>query len=397
MSTTAPTPEVMHGAGWTPSVTLSESLPKKWLGGAGWVIPPDTSGPAANSVYSMKTTIGVLSYSSANTDAAFTTYDKNGVVIAKSPAPVELSSNGLAAPYIAVASSGGKSYLIVVQSGTFVPDPTSTKSAGKGAVLTSFDVATGKLVTHAVIDNNQPINSTGNQALFTYGQSGDQSMDTATHNIFNPETGKTDTVTDAKWLGRFDGVDVTAPKKDFYNNYGPIVGQGWTVETAAIGDTDGGLPSAGKYLNLRILEPNGNTNTCETIDVHTGKPISIEPQLNKLCMYPVGANLAPYFGVLEYENGYGANVTFANPETGKVVQIDASDTFKAGFIGADGIVYGMSSAVQGTSTPAYLDLNDGTPKTLGDTTTLGPIAVSGDGTAVFQTAEGLAFINPVGQ
>ncbi|MDP9905618.1 hypothetical protein [Arthrobacter bambusae] len=386
--TSTPTPDVVHGAGWTSSVTLSKSIPKKWQGGAGWVIPLDTTGTTGQSVYSMKTSIGVLSYSSLKTDAVFTTYDKYGTVIAKSPAPVELSPTGLEAPSVVAISTGGNSYLTVMQSGTFLPDPTSTKSAGLGTVLTSFDVATGKLVTHAAIDRTGPINTISDQAVFTYGPSGDA----ATRSIFNPVTGKPDIIKDSEWQGRYDGVDVTTPGKDPYYNFATVVAPGWKISNAIINDSP---LASGKYINLKIQDPAGNTVKCETLDVHTGKPISIEAQLNNLCMYGVGNIPAPYFGVLSYEDGYGSQVTFANPETGKVVHIAPSDTFKGGFIGGDGVVYGTSSAVQGASTPAYLDLNEGTPKTLGDTTTLGPVAVSGEGVAVFQSTEGLAFINPV--
>lgn len=371
------TPTVQHGAGWTPSVSVSESVPKKWSGGAGWKVVDNGSTAQA---FSLKNAIAVLSYDSTTTGGLVITYDKNGNEVGKSPAVTELSPKEIGTPYVDFVWSKGKPYLMLFQLGSMAPDPSSTKKTGYGKVFTSFDGETGQLLKHGVVP------------------SGDSNIRV----LIDPLTGATEESTDPDWRTRVDGVDITFKSDHAIWDQGEIRGGGWSLPSSTLRVSGVvGVLAQGDYLSVGKLNQK-HTETCVVVDVKTGQEPAWLPQLKQAhpdgCMFDLAEvngrneNISAYHGVLSFRSldGY----TFMSPETGKIVALTKDDTFQGRFVGADGVVYGTSGAVAGTVIPSYLNLEEGAPKTLGDAKTLLPLAVSGDGFAVFKVSTGLAFINP---
>lgn len=376
--TPTPTPVVEHGSGWSPSVVVSEPIPKKWLGGAGWQAP--IVGSPTVETYGLKSAVAVLNYDYLKAGGV-TTYDKNGNEVGRSPATTELSPKDISAPYVDFLWSKGKPYLMFFQHGSLVPDPSSTKKTGSGKVFTSFDGETGKLLKHGVV---------------SYG-------DTETRLFIDPLTGTVEENSDPDWRARVDGVDISfkAYPNEMYGR-GDILGLGWSFPSSVLNVSGAvGVLAQGDFLSVGKL--NKNAETCTVVDVKTGQEPAWLPQLKQAhpdgCMFDLAEvngrneNISAYNGVLSFRSldGY----TFMSPETGKIVALSKDDTFQGKFVGANGVVYGYSGAVAGTHVPSYLDVNEGAPKTLGDAKTLMPLAVSGDSVAVFRTSKGLAFINPI--
>lgn len=348
--------------------------------------------------FSFKSAIGVLTVD-ANKAGILTTYDKDGIEIGKSPAVSILSPDDIDDPVAQYVSSKGKQYLMLTQYGAMVPDPSSTKKTGNGVAFSSFDGETGKLLKSGVIElGSETAGVIPGGVLVNVPGTGENPL------FIDPVSGVPDRITDEKWLARVDGVDLSfeQSKQTFFDK-GVITAPTWSIPEASVRVKNGPLIAKGRYLSL--VTHVGNDDTCTVIDVETGQEAGwftpLKPSDADLCVTDLSLvngrneNPSPNYGVMVLSLEESGDTTYVNTDSGKAVSISKDDTFKGEYVGGNGIVYGRSGAVQGTSAPAYLDLTEGTPKTLGPVGTLPPLTVSGDGTALFKVASGLVFVNPL--
>ena len=388
--TPKPTPKETFGPTWASMVSSPEPLPKRWDGSPGWRVSVPDSKTVTNTeaveAFSLKKGIAVLTHGDLN-NSTVVTYDKNGNTVGTMPEPTELEPARKGKVEVGFMTVKGYPYMMALQTGVIVPDPSSTDKAGTGFVYTSFDGVTGKMVKRGVVPvadfNPVPVTETSTVHI-------SNGFDATIRMFIDPLTGKTTTITDPEWMTRVDGVDL------MYSEATGVSGSNWTRPDLNM-DAHSPIAGAGRYVTAGVYDDKANFH-CSTIDVHTGKEPAWAAQFkNKSCLEELkGIN----FGLYHYRDQMEPillNPIFYNPATSKSYTFTESTTFEAGFVGGDGIVYGKSSAVSGVEVPAYLNLNEGAPKTLGDKDTLAPLAVSGDGTAVFRASDGLVFATPVSE
>ena len=355
-----PTPVLtqVHHPNWSESIVTTKPLPEKWAGGSGWPIMSE----AKVSVFGMKNSLAVMTQS-PKVPAVMTTYDKNGMVVDSSPQTSELASSAeLKTAVVHSLWAGGKPYTMMLQSGAMVTDPKSTKRSGWGVVFSSFDGTTGKMVAHGAIPvpaaDPEIRGFAGSVHIYDYRNS------TITRTFIDPATGKTDLNHDPEWAARVDGIDVTANKEGLVRW---VAGPSWKLEKSMV-DLGGIFSGKGDFLAIQQFDQSNNS-VFTVIDPKTGQTPAWAESVDDPRSY-LATLSGTYAGVHIFKNWDTGVFSFVNPDTGKTVKLTKDDTFKPEFIGQDGVVYGTSSAVKGDETPAYLDLAEGEPRTLGANGTL---------------------------
>lgn len=334
------------------------ALPAQWLSQAGWYAPKDAGAEVIGDLAAF------VDQDLKTRDQTLVVTNSAGEILYRSPS-LGLDPEQRVEPSLDRVRQNGKEFFTFYQIG--VPlQPGAAQEAAPVAQLIVVDASGNATVVEEDVSGLRPTSThDGNGALAFMATDGGLGMHRGVAagpeapgfvRVLNAESRMLEQIPEPggqSWLARIDGVDV------FRSPRAGDQQQGLPEAKLSVGDwsttfadhASGSIVFGSSFVSFRKAD-----ETCETVDVHTGKPVSFEGAARG-CAYPA-ARLPTYAAaaspngelyLMHWADEQGVDAQWVvNLKTGEQKRIDPASDFYPAVISNAGDVYGRNSAGDAT-------------------------------------------------